>query len=202
MSCLLHVEYSECGPDTDQTSHTPQHNIISCNTHSFNSTDNYSSCSTEILRTWLQIFSIMSGNNNNNSNNDAMTGAGAEISSKIAAQGDLVRQLKSDKKPKEEIEAAVKILLSLKVNFINDVVVQIFIFYDLTAMCAPVQRLCICRRELHRNVCLFYEYLLFIFRYRLNSRQLQDPTGSPLVELNQNQKNKRRQQRKLNPKKR
>merc|ERR1719394_1957026 len=44
-------------------------------------------------------------------------GAGAEISSKIAAQGDLVRQLKSDKKPKEEIEAAVKILLSLKAEF-------------------------------------------------------------------------------------
>merc|ERR1719300_1967987 len=59
----------------------------------------------------------MSGNNNNNSNIDAMTGARAEISSKIAAQGDLVRQLKSDKKPKEEIEAAVKILLSLKAEF-------------------------------------------------------------------------------------
>lgn len=45
------------------------------------------------------------------------SGAGAEISSKIAAQGDIVRQLKSDKKPKEEIEAAVKILLSLKADF-------------------------------------------------------------------------------------
>ena len=34
----------------------------------------------------------------------------------MAAQGDLVRQLKADKKPKEEIDAAVKTLLSLKVR--------------------------------------------------------------------------------------
>lgn len=37
------------------------------------------------------------------------------MSAKITAQGDLVRQLKGDKKPKEEIDTAVKTLLSLKV---------------------------------------------------------------------------------------
>ena len=47
--------------------------------------------------------------NNNN------TGAG-ELSDKIAAQGDLVRKLKGDKKPKEEITAAVEVLLALKVR--------------------------------------------------------------------------------------
>jgi len=44
-------------------------------------------------------------------------GPGGELSAKIAAQGDLVRQLKTDKKPKEEIDAAVKGLLALKVEF-------------------------------------------------------------------------------------
>lgn len=34
----------------------------------------------------------------------------------MAAQGELVRQLKGDKKPKEEVEAAVKQLLALKVS--------------------------------------------------------------------------------------
>ena len=52
----------------------------------------------------------MSNEVNNNS------GAGSELSAKITAQADLVRQLKGDKKPKEEVEAAVKILLGLKVN--------------------------------------------------------------------------------------
>ena len=47
--------------------------------------------------------------NNNN------TGAG-DLSDKIAAQGDLVRKLKGDKKPKEEITAAVEVLLALKVR--------------------------------------------------------------------------------------
>ena len=47
--------------------------------------------------------------NNNN------TGAG-DISDKIAAQGDLVRKLKGEKKPKEEITAAVEVLLALKVR--------------------------------------------------------------------------------------
>ena len=49
--------------------------------------------------------------NNNN------TGAG-DLSDKIAAQGDLVRKLKGDKKPKEEITAAVGVLLALKVRVI------------------------------------------------------------------------------------
>ena len=43
-------------------------------------------------------------------------GPGGELSAKIAAQGDLVRQLKTDKKSKEEIDTAVKGLLALKVN--------------------------------------------------------------------------------------
>ena len=43
------------------------------------------------------------------------TGAG-DLSDKIAAQGDLVRKLKGDKKPKEEITAAVEVLLALKVR--------------------------------------------------------------------------------------
>ena len=47
--------------------------------------------------------------NNNN------TGAG-DLSDKVAAQGDLVRKLKGDKKPKEEITAAVQVLLALKVR--------------------------------------------------------------------------------------
>ena len=47
--------------------------------------------------------------NNNNK------GAG-DLSDKIAAQGDLVRKLKGDKKPKEEITAAVEVLLALKVR--------------------------------------------------------------------------------------
>lgn len=55
-------------------------------------------------------------NNNNVVNENVTAGPGAEISEKITAQGDLVRQLKSDKKPKEEIDAAVKVLLSLKVD--------------------------------------------------------------------------------------
>merc|ERR1719412_2932060 len=45
------------------------------------------------------------------------SGAGSELSAKITAQGDLVRQLKGDKKPKEEVEAAVKILLGFKAEF-------------------------------------------------------------------------------------
>merc|ERR1740128_158389 len=47
----------------------------------------------------------------------AASGAGADIGAKIAAQGDLVRQLKGDKKSKEEIDTAVKQLLALKVEF-------------------------------------------------------------------------------------
>ena len=64
----------------------------------------------------------MSSNNNNNnntSNENANTGAGADISDKIAYQGDIVRQLKTDKKPKDEIDAAVKVLLALKVTRTN-----------------------------------------------------------------------------------
>ena len=49
-------------------------------------------------------------------NENVESGGGEEISTKITAQGDIVRQLKADKKPKEEIDAAVKILLSLKVS--------------------------------------------------------------------------------------
>ena len=49
----------------------------------------------------------------NNNNTGAEAG---DISDKIAAQGDLVRKLKGDKKPKEEITAAVEVLLALKVR--------------------------------------------------------------------------------------
>merc|ERR1740129_269507 len=45
------------------------------------------------------------------------SGAGGELSEKITVQGDLVRQLKGDKKPKEEIDAAVKTLLALKADY-------------------------------------------------------------------------------------
>ena len=45
--------------------------------------------------------------------------SGGELGAKVAAQGDLVRQLKTDKKPKEEIDAAVKALLALKVSLIQ-----------------------------------------------------------------------------------
>ena len=58
----------------------------------------------------------MSGHNNNDPvSENSKSGAGGELSAKITAQGDLVRQLKGDKKPKEEIDAAVKTLLALKV---------------------------------------------------------------------------------------
>jgi len=56
-------------------------------------------------------------NNNNTSNENANSGAGSDISAKITAQGDIVRQLKGDKKPKEEIDAAVKVLLALKDDY-------------------------------------------------------------------------------------
>ena len=46
------------------------------------------------------------------------TGAG-DLGDKVAAQGDLVRKLKGDKKPKEEITAAVQVLLALKVSVGN-----------------------------------------------------------------------------------
>merc|ERR1712013_182666 len=42
---------------------------------------------------------------------------GGELGAKVAAQGELVRKLKADKKPKEEIDAAVKTLLSLKAEY-------------------------------------------------------------------------------------
>ena len=48
-----------------------------------------------------------------NNNNDT---GGGELAAKITAQGDLVRTLKADKKPKEEITAAVTTLLALKVR--------------------------------------------------------------------------------------
>ena len=50
------------------------------------------------------------------SNSESHPVSGGELGAKVAAQGDLVRQLKTDKKPKEEIDAAVKTLLSLKVR--------------------------------------------------------------------------------------
>merc|ERR1711990_817488 len=53
----------------------------------------------------------------------AKSGGGApqdgELGAKVAAQGDLVRQLKADKKLKEEIDTAVKALLALKVEYKN-----------------------------------------------------------------------------------
>ena len=45
---------------------------------------------------------------------------GGELGAKVAAQGDLVRQLKADKKNKEEIDSAVKALLALKVSTIQN----------------------------------------------------------------------------------
>ena len=39
------------------------------------------------------------------------------LSGKVEAQGNLVRQLKGDKKPKKEIDAAVKKLLELKAEY-------------------------------------------------------------------------------------
>jgi len=47
----------------------------------------------------------------------ATSGPGPELGNKIIAQGDLVRQLKADKKPKDEIDAAVKGLLALKLEY-------------------------------------------------------------------------------------
>ena len=42
---------------------------------------------------------------------------GAEVEGKIKAQGDKVRQLKTDKAEKSEIDAAVKTLLELKAEY-------------------------------------------------------------------------------------
>ena len=61
-------------------------------------------------------------------NENVESGGGEEISTKITAQGDIVRQLKADKKPKEEIDAAVKILLSLKVSVYKNLNFTIKIF--------------------------------------------------------------------------
>ena len=47
----------------------------------------------------------------------AAAGPGAEINAKITEQGNLVRDLKSKKADKGEIDAAVKVLLDLKVSF-------------------------------------------------------------------------------------
>jgi len=55
----------------------------------------------------------MSGAIENNNN----TGEGGEIADKISAQGELVRTMKADKKPKEEITAAVNVLLALKAEY-------------------------------------------------------------------------------------
>ena len=44
-------------------------------------------------------------------------GNGAEINSKIAAQGETVRKLKGDKAPKPDVDSAVKVLLQLKADF-------------------------------------------------------------------------------------
>ena len=44
------------------------------------------------------------------------TGPGAEINAKITEQGNLVRDLKSKKADKGEIDTAVKVLLDLKVS--------------------------------------------------------------------------------------
>ena len=53
--------------------------------------------------------------------------SGGELGAKVAAQGELVRQLKADKKPKEEIDAAVKTLLSLKVRTVFLRVLNLFL---------------------------------------------------------------------------
>ena len=58
----------------------------------------------------------MSGAIENNNN----TGEGGEIADKISAQGELVRTMKADKKPKEEITAAVNVLLALKVKSLKE----------------------------------------------------------------------------------
>merc|ERR1711874_486007 len=44
-------------------------------------------------------------------------GSGEDISAKVAAQGDKVRQLKADKAGKEQVQEAVKVLLQLKEEF-------------------------------------------------------------------------------------
>jgi len=44
-------------------------------------------------------------------------GGSSDLAGKVEAQGNLVRQLKGDKKPKEEIDAAVKTLLELKAEY-------------------------------------------------------------------------------------
>jgi len=70
-----------------------------------------------LLSLGVFLVKIKMSNNNNSSNENANSGAGSDISAKITAQGDIVRQLKGDKKPKEEIDAAVKVLLALKDDY-------------------------------------------------------------------------------------
>ena len=79
----------------------------------------------------LGVFLVKMSNNNNTSNENANSGAGSDISAKITAQGDIVRQLKGDKKPKEEIDAAVKVLLALKVRRINSIELILFDILEL-----------------------------------------------------------------------
>ena len=68
------------------------------------------------LQLYTSVSTMSCLNNNNTVSENSNSGAGGDLSAKITAQGDLVRQLKGDKKPKEEIDTAVKTLLSLKVT--------------------------------------------------------------------------------------
>ena len=45
------------------------------------------------------------------------TGAGGDLDNRIAEQGNKVRQLKADKKDKQEIDEAVRLLLEMKVSW-------------------------------------------------------------------------------------
>ena len=45
------------------------------------------------------------------------TGAGGDLDTRIAEQGNKVRQLKADKKDKQEIDEAVRLLLEMKVSW-------------------------------------------------------------------------------------
>ena len=46
---------------------------------------------------------------------DSAGGSGDDLDAKIAEQGNKVRQLKADKKDKQEVDEAVKLLLEMKV---------------------------------------------------------------------------------------
>ncbi len=84
----------------------------------------------------------------------AATGPGAEINAKITEQGNLVRDLKSKKADKGEIDAAVKVLLDLKVGLY-------YIFKILLSKTKYLKHLRILTNKIKLDVFLCFYFFLY-----------------------------------------